>query len=212
MFEDPVTAGCMIGSLIHLLPYTPSTPSSYLTSFVASTDGSPFEGECAYDPASMWCFSRTPGPLSSTSLPLSPLFAPSPTSSSLLIVSNVTTATIGVVKLSHDSPADLSVTLEEVIVQPTFQDTLHEVEAVYLTLDRLFALGYRRVEARVDGGDVANKSFFEKIGFHWDGTAAKATLYELEGGDVVSSNAEIYSVLNSDWKVSLLSVREGIEG
>ena len=107
---------------------------------------------------------------------------------------NVTDLIVGVVLLTHDDPANLTVQIEPPIVTPRVEGTVEQIEACFLLIDRLFALGYRRVQFSVDSQDVASKKLAGNIGFTHEATMPKDRIVR-----EASRNSNVYGMLNSDW-------------
>jgi hypothetical protein len=120
--SDPVGSASLVGSLVNLFAVTPPTlpaAASRLSSFARCTDGRPIEGESEYDPTSVWCLALSPGPVDEAAAADHPLFSgTSPSSATLLVSSNTTLKTVGVIVLGRDDPASLSVDVPDVVFHP----------------------------------------------------------------------------------------------
>ena len=106
----------------------------------------------------------------------------------------VTDRVIGIIILSKDDPKNLNVQLELPIVKPSADGTVEQLEACFLVLDRLFALGYRRVQLTCDTQDAAGKKVAGRLGFTQEGMIPKHMVVKEANRD-----SNIYGMLNSDW-------------
>lgn len=68
-------------------------------------------------------------------------------------VDNVTDKVLGAILLTKDNPLNLSIQFQPTIVRPTIDGSQEQMEACFLILDKLFALGYRRIEMSIDSQD-----------------------------------------------------------
>ena len=129
----------------------------------------------------------------------SELFAPTQTSACLLVVDSVTQHTVGLIKLDKDAPKNLSCNVDSVIFTPTFRGTLHEKEAMFMTLAKLFSLGYRRISFSCDSKDSASKNVATSCCFTFEGDSLKDRIISFSSNDIVSSDSSNFAMLNSDW-------------
>ena len=148
----------------------------------------------SYDPNEVWGFLDV-GPFdSSKELRKSSVFQRRSDEAAFAIVEAVTDRAIGIIILSKDDPKNLNVQLELPIVKPSADGTVEQLEACFLVLDRLFALGYRRVQLTCDTQDAAGKKVAGRIGFTQEGMIPKHMVVKEANRD-----SNIYGMLNSDW-------------
>lgn len=148
----------------------------------------------SYDPNEVWGFLDV-GPFdSSKELRKSSVFQARSDEAAFAIVEAVTDRVIGIIILSKDDPKNLNVQLELPIVKPSADGTVEQLEACFLVLDRLFALGYRRVQLTCDTQDAAGKKVAGRIGFTQEGMIPKHMVVKEANRD-----SNIYGMLNSDW-------------
>ena len=148
----------------------------------------------SYDPNEVWGFLDV-GPFdSSKELRKSSVFQGRSDEAAFAIVEAVTDRVIGIIILSKDDPKNLNVQLELPIVKPSADGTVEQLEACFLVLDRLFALGYRRVQLTCDTQDAAGKKVAGRIGFTQEGMIPKHMVVKEANRD-----SNIYGMLNSDW-------------
>lgn len=147
-----------------------------------------------YNPKEIWAFLNY-GPFKSVEeLKESPIFVRKLNEAGFAIVENVSNRMIGVLLLNHDDPENLKISFEVPIVMPSFESRAEPIEACFLILDKLFALGYRRVELAVDSQDAARKRAASRLGFTKEATIPKHMVVKDANRDSV-----IYGMLNSDW-------------
>ena len=148
----------------------------------------------SYDPNEVWGFLDF-GPFPSPEeLRKSPVFQRQSDEAAFAIVEGVTDRVIGVIIISKDDPKNLNVQLELPIVKPSADGTVEQIEACFLLLDRLFALGYRRVQLTCDTQDAAGKKLAGRLGFTQEGMIPKHMVVKEANRD-----SNIYGMLNSDW-------------
>ena len=148
----------------------------------------------SYDPNEVWGFLDF-GPFSSPEeLRKSPVFQRQSDEAAFAMVESVTDRVIGVVIISRDDPKNLNLQLELPIVKPSADGTVEQIEACFLLLDRLFALGYRRVQLTCDTQDAAGKKLAGRLGFTQEGMIPKHMVVKEANRD-----SNIYGMLNSDW-------------
>jgi len=148
----------------------------------------------SYDPNEVWGFLDF-GPFSDPQeLRKSPVFLRQSDEAAFAIVEGVTDRVIGVIIMSKDDPKNLNLQLELPIVKPSADGTVEQIEACFLLLDRLFALGYRRVQLTCDTQDAAGKKLAGRLGFTQEGMIPKHMVVKEANRD-----SNIYGMLNSDW-------------
>jgi len=166
----------------------------HLEDFYQVTSGLPYEDQKSYDPNMIWAFMDY-GPFGTLEeMSSSPLFKSTPGKATFAIIENLTDKLCGVVILSNDDPCNLSIDLETTIMKPKSKGTQEEVEACFLLLDRLFALGYRRISINVDAQDVVGKKLPGKMCFTQEAILLKHRIVKESNRDTI-----VYGLLNSDW-------------
>ncbi|GMH85014.1 hypothetical protein TrVE_jg5123 [Triparma verrucosa] len=187
----------LVGNGVHILPCAGKTKDALVRSFIAATDGSPWNGEAGYDSTQkVWAFKK--GDQSGLGLE-SPLFREGNDNATLFAVEAKTEKVVGLLRFEDDSPENLTIRLSDIIFAPSFEQSAHQVEAVFLTFSKIFALGYRRISCSCDDGDVEGKKRAERLGFTFEGTALKSELIEVGKDALVSRNICTFAILNSDW-------------
>ena len=87
-----------------------------------------------------------------------------------------------------------SIDIEPPIVKPNARGTEREMEAVFLLMDRLFALGYRRVQILTDAQDYEAKKLPSRMGFTQEAVLSKHRIIKESSRD-----STVFGMLNSDW-------------
>lgn len=147
-----------------------------------------------FDPKQIWGFFNY-GPFQSPQqLRESPVFQRLPNEAGFAIIENVTDRFIGVVTLIKDDPQNLTIEILPPVIMPSCQDSAETIEGCFLLLDKLFALGYRRVQLTVDTQDAKNKKIAAKLGFTKEAEIPKHMVVKDSNRDSI-----IYGMLNTDW-------------
>ena len=183
--------GDIFGRLVRLEPLE---VNRHLQPFYDMTCGDVYKENQCYDPNEVWGFVDE-GPFnSSKEMRQSFIFQRKMNESGFAIVESLTDKMVGVIFLTNDNPRNLSISLELPIVKPSSEGTAEQIEACFLLLDRLFALGYRRVQLSVDSMDTLAKKLAGRLGFTQEGLIPKDRVVKESNRDSI-----IYGMLNSDW-------------
>lgn len=110
------------------------------------------------------------------------------------IINNVTDKVVGAVLLTNDNPQNLSIQLEPTIIRPAMEGSEEQLEGCFLLIDKLFGLGYRRIQISVDAQDAPSRKLALRLGFTLEGTLFKHMILK-----DASRDSTIYGLLNSDW-------------
>ena len=183
--------GDIFGRLVRLEPLE---VKRHLEPFHDMTCGDVYKENQCYDPNEVWGFSDE-GPFeSSDEMRKSFVFQRKMNEAGFAIVESLTDKMIGAVFLTNDNPRNLTISLELPIVKPSSDGTAEQIEACFLLMDRLFALGYRRVQLSVDSMDTLAKKLAGRLGFTQEGLIPKDRVVKESNRDSI-----IYGMLNSDW-------------
>lgn len=151
-------------------------------------------GSKQFDPKEVWGFLGY-GPFKDKEeMAASPIFHRKLNEAGFAIIENVTDRILGVILLSNDNPQHLTVSMDPPIVRPSAEGTAEPIEACFLILDKLFALGYRRVQMSVDSEDAVHKKTAARLGFTKEAEIPKHMIVKESNRD-----STIYGMLNSDW-------------
>ncbi len=77
---------------------------------------------------------------------------------------------------------------------PRLQRTAAAAEAMFLMMQRAFALGYRRYEWKCDALNAPSRTAALRLGFTFEGVFRQATVYKGRNRDTAW-----YSVIDSEW-------------
>ncbi len=183
--------GDIFGRMVRLEPLD---VKRHLDSFYDMTCGDVYQENQCYDPNEVWGFAEE-GPFKSTEeMRQSFVFQRKMNEAGFAIVESLTDKMVGVVFLTNDNPRNLTISMELPIVKPSSDGTAEQIEACFLLLDRLFALGYRRVQLSVDSMDTLAKKLAGRLGFTQEGLIPKDRVVKESNRDSI-----IYGMLNSDW-------------
>ena len=162
--------------------------------FFETTCGDAYEENKAYNANKVWGFLEN-GPFKTKEeLVQSPIFKLKNDESAFAIIESLTERMVGIIHLTNDDPKNLSVQLELPIMKPSAEGTAEQIEACFLLLDRLFALGYRRIQLSIDLQDINGKKIPGRLGFTQEGLLPKCRILKEANSDSI-----IYGLLNSDW-------------
>ncbi|KAJ1458428.1 hypothetical protein M885DRAFT_614287 [Pelagophyceae sp. CCMP2097] len=167
----------------------------------ACADGSARFGEAAYDNRSVWRgetdvedWDEADGAL-------------------LAVEDSRLGAVIGCLRLELNRPTHLGVSITMAWLHPAYCAHVANAQkgdaanlAVFEVLSRLFAAGYRRVEALVDTADGPRKALFESFGFSLEGVLRKHLIV-----DERSRDTAVYALLNTDWHDAMQKQRLNIK-
>lgn len=157
------------------------------------TSGQP-EHDKSYDPLEIWGFWEE-GPFQTKEeMRQSFVFQREQNEAGFSIVNSMTNRLWGVVLLRRDDPKNLTIQLEPPIVEPKNEGSKEQMEACFLLMDRLFALGYRRIQLSVDAQDSEKRKLCNRLGFTHEGILCKHMIIK-----EASRDSNIFGLLNSDW-------------
>jgi RimJ/RimL family protein N-acetyltransferase len=183
--------GDMVGRTIRLEPLE---ADRHLENLFSMTCGDTYKENRVYDPNEIWAF-LPEGPFRNPEeMRRSFVFQRKANEGGFAIIESVTDKMLGVVYLSNDNPTNLSISLELPIVKPSSVGTVEPIEGCFLLIDRLFSLGYRRVQLSIDSMDYNGKRLSGRLGFTQEGLIPKDRIIKESNRDSL-----IYGMLNSDW-------------
>jgi RimJ/RimL family protein N-acetyltransferase len=100
----------------------------------------------------------------------------------------------GVASYLRMAPASGSIEVGHILYAPALQRTTAATEAMYLMMERAFALGYRRYEWKCDALNTASRSAAERLGFSFEGIFRQATVYKGRNRDTAW-----YAAIDREW-------------
>jgi len=183
--------GDIVGRTVRLEPLE---ADRHLIDFFSMTSGDVYGENHRYDPLQVWAFCPE-GPFNSPEeMRKSFIFQRKSNESAFAIVESITDKMVGVILLTNDNPQNLTISIELPIVKPSSEGTAESLEGAFLLMDRLFAIGYRRIQLSVDSMDLLGKKFSGRLGFTQEGLIPKDRIVKQSNRDSL-----IYGMLNSDW-------------
>lgn len=103
-------------------------------------------------------------------------------------------APVGTGSLMRIEPKNGVIEIGWLAYSPLLQKTPVATEAIYLWLDFVFSLGYRRCEWKCDSLNAASRAAAERLGFRYEGTFRQAVVYKGRNRDTAW-----FSILDSEW-------------
>lgn len=89
---------------------------------------------------------------------------------------------------------------------PGLQRTTAATEALYLVMQRAFALGYRRLEWKCDALNEPSRRAAERLGFRYEGTFHQATHYKGRNRDTAW-----FSITDDEWPAIDVAFRSWLD-
>ena len=110
------------------------------------------------------------------------------------IVDLPTGRAVGVAGYLRIQPASGSIEVGHLQYSPALQRTPPATEAIWLLLQRVFELGYRRCEWKCDALNAPSRRAAQRLGFSFEGIFRQATVYRARNRDTAW-----YSILDREW-------------
>ena len=110
------------------------------------------------------------------------------------IVDAATNSATGVAAYMRIVPAAGSIEVGHVHFSPRLQRARAATEAMFLMMQRAFALGYRRFEWKCDALNAASRAAAQRLGCSFEGVFRQATVYKGRNRDTAW-----YSVIDGEW-------------
>jgi RimJ/RimL family protein N-acetyltransferase len=101
---------------------------------------------------------------------------------------------VGIASYLRIMPGSGSIEVGYLAYSPLLQRTPAATEAIYLLMERAFALGYRRFEWKCDALNAPSRSAAQRLGFSYEGLFRQATVYKGRSRDTAW-----YSVIDGEW-------------
>lgn len=112
----------------------------------------------------------------------------------LAIVDRASRRPVGVASYMRIDPANGSIEVGHLAYSPLLQRTAAATEAMYLMMERAFALGYRRYEWKCDALNAPSRAAAERLGFTYEGIFRQAAVVKGRNRDTAW-----YSVIDREW-------------
>lgn len=110
------------------------------------------------------------------------------------IIDHQTGRAAGIASYLRISPAIGSIEVGHINYAPALQRTPAATEAMYLMMDHVFALGYRRYEWKCDALNAPSRSAAQRLGFSFEGVFRQATIYKARNRDTAW-----FAVIDQEW-------------
>lgn len=92
------------------------------------------------------------------------------------------------------NPGDGVIEIGSIVFSPALQRTTAATEAIYLMINNVFDLGYRRCEWKCDALNEPSRRAAIRLGFTYEGTFRQATHYKGRNRDTAW-----YSIIDREW-------------
>jgi RimJ/RimL family protein N-acetyltransferase len=92
------------------------------------------------------------------------------------------------------TPASGSIEVGHIHCAPRLQRSAAATEAMYLMMERAFALGYRRYEWKCDALNAASRTAAQRLGLSFEGVFRQATVYKGRNRDTAW-----YAAIDTEW-------------
>jgi RimJ/RimL family protein N-acetyltransferase len=110
------------------------------------------------------------------------------------IVDGTTGRAAGVASYLRIDPTNGSIEVGHLAYSPALQRTRAATEAMYLMMERAFALGYRRYEWKCDSLNAPSRAAAERLGLTFEGIFRQATVYKGRNRDTAW-----YAATDREW-------------
>lgn len=101
---------------------------------------------------------------------------------------------LGMASYLRIQPRDGVIEIGSIVLSPTLQKTTPATEALYMMIDNVFELGYRRCEWKCDDLNDLSRRAGGRLGFHYEGTFRHATHYKGRSRDTAW-----FSITAEEW-------------
>jgi RimJ/RimL family protein N-acetyltransferase len=101
---------------------------------------------------------------------------------------------VGVAAYLRIEPSAGSIEVGHINYSPLLQRTPAATEAMFLMMERVFDLGYRRYEWKCDALNEPSRTAAERLGFSYEGTFRHATVYKGRNRDTAW-----FSITDTEW-------------
>lgn len=101
---------------------------------------------------------------------------------------------LGVASYLRIDPTSGCIEVGHIHYAPALQRTPAATEAMYLMMQRVFALGYRRYEWKCDSLNAPSRAAAQRLGFSYEGVFRQATMYKGRNRDTAW-----YAMIDREW-------------
>jgi RimJ/RimL family protein N-acetyltransferase len=110
------------------------------------------------------------------------------------IIDNTTGKAVGVASYLRIEPASGSIEVGHINYSPLLQRSPAASEAMFLMMQRVFELGYRRYEWKCDALNARSRAAAQRYGFSFEGIFRQATVYKGRNRDTAW-----FAMLDQEW-------------
>ncbi|HWF85076.1 MAG TPA: GNAT family protein [Vicinamibacterales bacterium] len=110
------------------------------------------------------------------------------------VIDSASAKAVGVASFLRIDPPNGAIEVGHIAYSPPLQQTRAATEAMYLMMQRAFALGYRRYEWKCDALNAASRAAAQRLGLSYEGIFRQATVYKGRNRDTAW-----YAAIDRDW-------------
>lgn len=110
------------------------------------------------------------------------------------IVETATGKAVGIASYLRIDPANGAIEVGHIAYSPQLQRTPAATEAMFLMMQQVFALGYRRYEWKCDALNAGSRAAAQRLGFTFEGIFRQAVIYKGRNRDTAW-----YAIIDKDW-------------
>ena len=110
------------------------------------------------------------------------------------IIDLTTGKAVGVASYLRLDPANGVIEVGHIAYSPLLQRTPAATEAMYLLMQQVFELGYRRYEWKCDSLNAPSRAAAQRLGFSFEGIFRQAVIYKGRNRDTAW-----YSIIDQEW-------------
>jgi len=110
------------------------------------------------------------------------------------IVDYKTQQAVGIASYLRIDPANGSIEVGHINYSPVLQNSIAATEAMFLMMQNVFNLGYRRYEWKCDALNQRSRNAAARLGFQFEGVFRQATIYKGRNRDTAW-----FSIIDRDW-------------
>jgi len=111
-----------------------------------------------------------------------------------VIIDNARNQAAGVASYLRIDPANGAIEVGHLNYSPLLQRTPAATEAMYLLMQQVFALGYRRYEWKCDALNAPSRAAAQRLGFSFEGIFRQAAIVKGRNRDTAW-----YAIIDKDW-------------
>ena len=110
------------------------------------------------------------------------------------IIEGESQTSVGISSYLRITPSAGSIEVGHIHYSPLLQRTPAATEAMYLMMERAFALGYRRYEWKCDALNAPSRMAAQRLGLSYEGIFRQATVYKQRNRDTAW-----YATIDREW-------------